>query len=86
MRRYLGGINRTLCDVLDAMRKCYETHNYGPLLALIEEAQIHGNAMEAALYDQKNLKEHKEELKDLKEQLRELEAEIKSKEKLRGLI
>jgi len=45
--------NRTLCSVLDEMRKCYETRNFAPLHGLIEEAQTYGNRMEAKLSDVK---------------------------------
>jgi hypothetical protein len=32
-------LNRTLCDVLDEMRKLNETRNYSSLQGLIEEAE-----------------------------------------------
>ena len=44
-------LNRTLCDVLDEMRTCFKTYNFAPMLALIEEAQMMGNKMEAGLND-----------------------------------
>ena len=34
--------NRTLCSVLEEMRKCYETRNFAVLPGLIEEAQTYG--------------------------------------------
>jgi hypothetical protein len=46
--------HRYLCDVLDEMRKCYETRNFSYLLGLIEEAQTMGERMEAALGDRKD--------------------------------
>jgi hypothetical protein len=55
------------------MRKCYETRNFTPLLGLIEEAQIFGNRMESALYDNKDWKRAKTELKLLEKQIKELE-------------
>jgi hypothetical protein len=33
-------LNRTLCDVLDYMRRCILTYNFASLMSLIEEAQI----------------------------------------------
>lgn len=72
------GLNRTLCDVLEDMRKCAETTNFGPLRALIEEAQIMGNRMEAGLHGVKDLNRLQEEISKLKkikkEMLKELEA------------
>ena len=33
--------SRTLCSVLEEMRKCFETRNFSPLHGLIEEAQTY---------------------------------------------
>ena len=60
-------LSRTLCDVLSDMRKCFDTHNYSPMLSLIEEAQIMGNRMEAKLYEKKDV----ESLTTLKKQIEE---------------
>lgn len=49
------GNNRLLCDVLSDMRKCVESSNFSPMSGLIEEAQIMGNRMEAALSEQSDL-------------------------------
>ena len=84
--RYLSGVNRTICSVIDAIRKCHETHNYSMLMALVEEIQILAEAMEAHLWDQNSIKEYKEVIKKLKEELTALDAEIKAKEKLKELI
>lgn len=68
-------LNRTLCDVLEEMRKCNETRNFSPILGLIEEAQIMGNKMEAGLSDQKDLFRIRDELSELKDKLNELKKE-----------
>lgn len=47
--------NRTLCDVLEDMRKLDKTRNYGAMSGLIEEAQAMGNRMEAGLSNTKDL-------------------------------
>lgn len=47
--------HRNLCDVLREMRQCVKTLNFSPLQSLIEEAQMLGNRMEAALENQKDL-------------------------------
>ena len=44
-------LNRTMCDVLEEMRMCHKTHNYAPILGLVEEAQSMANRMEGSLYD-----------------------------------
>lgn len=69
--------NRTICDTLEAMRKCHETRNFSYLMGLIEEAQNHANRMEAALWDQRDLTYLREELSDLKKEKKQLEAKIK---------
>lgn len=58
--------NRTLCDVLNEMRKLNETRNYAPLDGLIEEAQIMGNRMESVLWDSKDHRRLKKAIKKLK--------------------
>lgn len=74
--------NRTLCAVLEEMRKLNETRNYAALLSLIEEAQMLGNRMEAKLHDVKDreslnedINKLKRELKDLRKQKKELDNE-----------
>lgn len=69
--------NRTLCAVLEAMRKAHETHNYSYLPSLIEEAQVYADRMEAALYDKKDFYSLQEEISKLKKQKKELENSIK---------
>jgi len=58
--------NRTLCSILEEMRKCYETRNFAQLHGLIEEAQTYGNRMEAKLFDVKDYERLKERYKQLK--------------------
>lgn len=41
--------NRTLCEVFENMRKCYETRNFSYLLGLIEEGQYRAERMENAI-------------------------------------
>ena len=67
--------NRTLCAVLDEMRKAYETRNFSYLLGLIEEAQSMGNKMEAKLWDQKDFLALKEEVAPLKAEVEKLKKE-----------
>lgn len=70
--------NRTLCDVLNEMRKAEETKNFSYLKGLIEEAQMMGNRMEARLWDQKDFEHRKEEHALLKEEIKKLKEEKKA--------
>ena len=69
MRYFSTFPNRTLCNVLDEMRKCHETRNYSPMLGLIEEAQSMGNRMEAGLYDKNDVESARKQLKDLAKEI-----------------
>jgi len=40
---------RFLCEVLDAMRKTYETRDFSGLMAMIEQIQEYANRMESGL-------------------------------------
>ena len=70
------GIDRTLCDVLDEMRKADQTKNYCGLLGLIEEVQRYGNRMESALSEHKSLHEISEQKALYKKEIRDLEAKL----------
>lgn len=75
--------NRTLCSVLEDMRDCLKTLNFAVIGSLIEEVQVIGNRMEAALYDQKDFKKAEKHYKDLKLEIKKLEEakeELKSTE------
>ena len=74
-------LNRTICDVLEEMRKCSKTKNYGAIDGLIEEAQSMANRMEAALYDNRDWEKTREELKELNKELIKLK---KEKKELKG--
>ena len=66
-------MNRTLCDVLEEMRKCYETRNFSYLPGLIEEAQTYGNRMEGGLTDKSNYEYYRDDRKKLQKEVEELE-------------
>ena len=70
--------NRTLCNVLDEMRKANKTRNYSGLLGLIEEAQSMGNRMESALYDKGDAESFADKKRRLKVQLRKSEKTLKT--------
>jgi len=72
--------NRTLCSVLEAMRKCYETRNFSYLLSLIEEAQNMGNRMESSLYDKSDVKSYQDEARRLNKKLAKLRRKIRDAE------
>lgn len=69
--------NRTICSVLEEMRKCFETYNFAPMLGLIEEAQSMGNRMESAIYDINDIKRYSEERSRLRKEVAELRKEKK---------
>ena len=73
------GLNRTLCDVLDEMRKLDSTKNYSSMLSLIEEAQSMANRMENKLSSVKDLEYIERKLKKKSKELRALEDQIESK-------
>lgn len=66
-------LSRTICDVLEEIRKCHDTRNYSYLKGLIEEAQSMANKMEAALETVKDLER-------LEARRKELSKEVASKE------
>lgn len=78
------GLNRGLCDVLSEMRTMLklakDSNSKNVLLSLIEEAQIMGNRMEAALYDIKDLERLHDDIKDKKEELKKLKRKVKCSE------
>lgn len=69
--------NRTVCSVLEELRTCYKTRNFAPMLSLIEEVQYMANRMEAALNDQRDVREWQEERSKLKNEIRQLRTEKK---------
>lgn len=72
MHYWSYGPNRTLCDVLNEIRKLDQTKNYSSLLSLIEEVQVLANRMEAALGDYHDYNAMLREKKKLKEELKSL--------------
>lgn len=76
-------MNRTLCSVLEEIRKAYETRNFSYLLGLVEEAQSLGNRMEAALWDQRDITTLSQERSKLKKEVKALKEE---KEALGGTV
>ena len=73
MRRYTLGPNRYLCSVLDELRDLDKLKNYSSMASLIEEVQVLGNRMEAALEDAKDLEYVYETKKKLEKEIKDLE-------------
>jgi len=65
--------HRNMCQVLDEMRNCHKYLNFGPMAGLIEEVQIMGNKMEAALWDKKDLYAARKEATRVEKEVRKLE-------------
>lgn len=77
--QYYDYPSRTVCAVLEEMRKLYETRNFSPLPGLIEECQTLANRMESALEDKKSIREIADAKSKAKKELRILEAEVREK-------
>lgn len=75
---YYDYCNRTLCAVLDEMRKCCESRNFSYLPGLIEEAQSMGNKMEGALSDKRDIAEWTQKRSKLKKELNDLRQKLDS--------
>ena len=78
-------LNRTMCDVLEEMRKCYKTRNFASILGLVEEAQGMANRMESAIYDIKEIASVSARWKECKEKdraLRLLKEDIERKARI----
>ena len=58
-------VHRYLCDVLEEMRTANKSRNYSYFKALIEEVQILGNRMEAALDEKKDCEFYHDKGKEL---------------------
>lgn len=81
---------RTLCCTLQDMRKVLKCIREATkddehlnkmiwvLMTLVEEFQVYGNRMEAALSDQKEWKNKKKEYNELCEEIKELEQKVKT--------
>jgi len=59
--------NRTICAVLDEMRVALKNLNFSYMLGLIDEAQSLANKMEAAIWDQREIKDLRKEIRKLRE-------------------
>ncbi len=68
--------SRVACDVLEEMRVCCKTLNFGHLLGLIEELQTAFNRMEAGLEQKRDIGNIDKEWTKKKKELRELEKKI----------
>jgi hypothetical protein len=77
--------NRTVCSVIEEARKCNETRNYSYLSGLLEEIQSLANRMEAALWDQNDMKRMMDDRAALKKELKELKEQVKEEKEKQGL-
>lgn len=63
---------RSLCAIIDEIRKLHKSRNYAALLGLAEEAQVYANRMEAALAQQKDIMEIQKKRSKLKDEYLDL--------------
>jgi uncharacterized protein YlxW (UPF0749 family) len=73
--------NRTVCAILEDMRSCFKTYNFAAMLSLIEELQVRGNRMEAAIDDSHDLEAMLDERRELRKELEDLQKKIKNLKK-----
>lgn len=78
--------HRTICGVLEEIRKLDSTRNYSPLPGLIEELQSLANRMEASLDNQKDYFRVRDAFKKKKKKLLKLEKQIKQLEKTKAKL
>ena len=76
--------HRYLCTVLEEMRTCCKTLNFSYLRALIEEAQVLGERMEAALGEKGDLERWHEKAKEEKAEYQRLLRESNKLRKAKG--
>ena len=67
---------RTICAVLDDMRNCYKSYNFGAILSLIEECQMLANRMEASLETEHTYEQRREKLRKVEQKLKKLKKEL----------
>ncbi len=67
---------RVFCDLLEEMRVCFKTYNFGPIAGLIEEIQIIGNRMEAGLDASKSLVQITDEIALKKKELAKVQKDL----------
>lgn len=79
-------LQRTMCDVLEEMRVCVKTLNFGGLLGMVEEAQTMGNRMEAGLGMNRDVKSLTKDIHNLKEAREKLKEEVQALIDQRGLL
>jgi len=76
MSYYSAYPHRTICDVIEELRKCYETRNFSSALGLAEEIQSMGNRMEAALSDKADVESWTKKRKEMSKEMKKLNEEI----------
>ena len=72
--------HRVMCDVLEEMRVCCKTLNFGHLLGLIEEVQSLGNRMEAGLEQKGDIESIDKEWTKKKKELKDLDRSLLRKQ------
>ena len=65
--------NRYICEVLEEIKTCNKTRNYGPLLSLVEEIQTLVNRMETALSDKRDVLNWEQRRPIVRDEIKELE-------------
>ena len=75
---------RWICSILDDMKVCYKTRNFGYLPSLIEECRYRASRMENALEMNDSIESMEKERIELKKELGELREEVKELREEKG--
>lgn len=67
---------RYICDVLEDMRKQFETRNFSGTLGSIEQLQAMAYRMEAALDDKRTLEQYEEDAANARKEIKSLQQEV----------
>jgi len=70
---------RYLCDIIEDLRKTYETRNFSYLPGIIEELQYRANRMENYIEIGRELTRMEDRRRTLKEEVKKLEKELGKK-------
>lgn len=76
--RYNLGPHRHFCTVLEEMRACFKTYNFGAMQGLMEELQSIGNRMESGLEAMDDYNTLREKMKAMARKYTALKREAKA--------
>jgi hypothetical protein len=75
MEEFTAHSTRYLCNIIEDMRKAYETRNFSYLLGMIEELQYRANRMEDRLDAFREVERMEDRRIELKKEIKKLKRE-----------